>query len=424
MKRRKPHLGGISKIGFRAFGAYSVGCKIKEDFIVPLLAKTPPMGWNSWNTFGGNINEELVKNTADAFISHGLKDAGYEYIVIDDCWSKKSRDENGRLVPDKNKFPNGMKALADYIHSKGLKFGIYSCAGIHTCAGYPGSFEHEFVDAVTFAEWGVDYLKYDYCYKPRNVAGEDLYKRMAFALRNCGRNIVLSACNWGNDGVQKWIKESGCHLYRSTGDIQNNWKSIEGIMLSQLNNACFSGIDCWNDMDMLVVGMGSAGENAYVLSTGCSQTEYRTHFSVWAVMNSPLMIGCDVRNMTEQTVSILTNKDVIALNQDIEGRAPYCIRQWNNPDNVFSLVKPLSGDTPTGGGYAIAMINISDVKAEMSLQFYDIGLPYASGFGLEFYDCWKHEVIGFFTERASIDIEPHECRVFRCRVARQRPPAR
>jgi len=387
-----------------------------------ILAKTPPMGWNSWNTFGNNINEELVKSIADAFIRRGLKDAGYQYIVIDDCWSEKTRDKNGRLVPDKNKFPDGMKALTEYIHAKGLKFGIYSCAGTHTCAGFPGSFEHEFVDAATFAEWGVDYLKYDYCYKPRNEAGEDLYKRMALALRNCGRNIVLSACNWGNDGVQKWIRESGCHLYRSTGDIHDNWKSIEGIMLSQINNACFSGIDCWNDMDMLVVGMSGTGENAYVLSTGCNETEYKTHFSVWAMMNSPLMIGCDVRNMSEQTAAILTNKDVIALNQDIEGRSPYCIRQWNNLDNVFSLIKPLSavsnGDaaSTTGGDYAVAMINISDVKAEMSLQFYDIGLPYASGLGLEFYDCWKHEIIGFFTERASIDIEPHECRVFRCKV--------
>jgi len=155
------------------------------------------MGWNSWNTFGNNISEGLVKSAADAFIRRGLKDAGYQYIVIDDCWSEKARDKNGRLVPDKNKFPGGMKALAEYIHSKGLKFGIYSCSGTHTCAGFPGSFEHEFVDAVTFAEWGVDYLKYDYCYKPRNTAGEDLYKRMALALRNSGRDIVLSACNWG-----------------------------------------------------------------------------------------------------------------------------------------------------------------------------------------------------------------------------------
>ncbi|MDR0196776.1 MAG: glycoside hydrolase family 27 protein, partial [Oscillospiraceae bacterium] len=222
---------------------------------MPILAKTPPMGWNSWNTFGNSISEKLIKEVADAFVERGLKDAGYEYVVIDDCWSEKSRDENGRLVPDKNKFPGGIKALADYVHEKGLKFGIYSCVGTNTCAGYPGSFEHEFVDARTFAEWGVDYLKYDYCYKPRYVAGEDLYKRMALALRNCGRDVVLSVCNWGNDGVTGWAREAGAHLYRSYGDISDNWKSIEAIMLARLENSGYSGIDCWNDMDMLVAGM-------------------------------------------------------------------------------------------------------------------------------------------------------------------------
>lgn len=157
------------------------------------LAMTPPMGWNSWNTFTWNINEDLVCGAADALCASGLKDKGYEYVVIDDCWSLKQRDANGRLVPDPEKFPHGMKAVADYVHSKGLKFGMYSCCGTHTCAGYPGSFEHEFVDAETFASWGVDYLKYDNCYKPKHMDGEVLYKRMSLALRNCGRDIVLSA---------------------------------------------------------------------------------------------------------------------------------------------------------------------------------------------------------------------------------------
>ncbi|MCL1866363.1 MAG: glycoside hydrolase family 27 protein [Oscillospiraceae bacterium] len=380
---------------------------------IKILTPTPPMGWNSWNTFGNNINEELIKGIADTFISKGLKEAGYEYIVIDDCWSEKSRDGDGRLVPDKKKFPSGMKSLSDYIHAKGLKFGIYSCVGTHTCAGFPGSFEHEFVDAVTFAEWEIDYLKYDYCYKPRHVAGEDLYKRMAFALRNCGRDIVLSACNWGNDGVQKWIRESGCHLYRSYGDISDNWKSVETILSTQLDNACYGGIDCWNDMDMLIVGMGGAGENEMVMSTGCSHGEYVTHFSTWAIMNSPLMIGCDIRNMSDETHAILTNKDVIALNQDIEGRGAYAIKQWNNLDNLYALVKPLCG-----GDYAMCMVNIGDVKHEMSVQFHDIGLTYASGWSLEFYDCWKKETVGTFRERISLDIEPHESRTFRISVVK------
>ena len=330
------------------------------------LAHTPPMGWNSWNTFGWNINEELIKTVADYFVESGLKDAGYEYIVIDDCWSEKERDENGRLVPDKYKFPNGIKPVADYIHSKGLKFGIYSCAGTHTCAGHPGSFEHEFDDAETFAEWGVDYLKYDYCYKPKSADGENLYKRMAMALRNCGRDIVFSACNWGNDGVLNWIRESGAQLFRSTGDIQDNWLSIQGIVESQLTHEAYSGVYCHNDMDMLVVGMHGKGDNAEVLGKvvgGCTDTEYKTHFALWAMKNSPLMIGCDVRKMTPETAEILMNEDIIAINQDLECRGPYCIRQWNNPEKVFALVKPLCG-----GDYAIGMFNFSDKTSDVSIS--------------------------------------------------------
>lgn len=382
------------------------------------LAPKPPMGWNSWNTFGWNINEELIKGIADKFVELGLKDAGYEYVVIDDCWSEKERDENGRLVPDKNKFPNGIKPVADYVHSKGLKFGIYSCAGTHTCAGYPGSFEHEYVDAATFAEWGVDYLKYDYCYKPIHVAGENLYKRMGMALRNSGRDIVFSACNWGNDDVWRWIRESGAQLYRSTGDIQDNWQSIKNIVTSQLDRECYGGTYCWNDMDMLVVGMHGKGDNTEVLGgegklAGCTDTEYKTHFALWAMMNSPLMIGCDIRKASDEALDILKNPDVIAINQDAEGRGPYCIKQWNNPDNVFALIKPLCG-----GDYAIGMFNLSDNASEMSLQFFDIGLPTASGYGLEFYNCYTKENEGRFTERRSVRVEPHDCYMYRCKVVK------
>ena len=375
------------------------------------LGLTPPMGWNSWNTFTWEINDKLIREAADAMASE-LKDAGYEYIVIDDCWSEKQRDSNGKLVPDHWKFPEGIKPVADYVHSKGLKFGMYSCAGTHTCGGHPGSFEHEFDDAETFAEWGVDYLKYDYCYKPDYIPGEILYKRMSTALRNCGRDIMFSACNWGNDNVYKWIRESGAHLFRSTGDIQDNWESIKRLALSQIGSECYGGNFCHNDIDMLVVGMHGGSNNEWINSTeqgvnviadsgetmpklgGCTDEEYRTHFSLWAIMNSPLMIGCDIRRMTPATKEILTNKDVIAINQDIECRGPYCIKQWNNPDNVFSLVKPLAN-----GDYAVGMFNFGDRAGEMSLQFWDIGLTTASGRGLSIYDCWKHEELGTFTER-------------------------
>lgn len=394
------------------------------------LGLTPPMGWNSWNTFTWEINDKLIREAADAMASE-LKDAGYEYIVIDDCWSEKQRDKNGRLVPDHWKFPDGIKPVADYVHSKGLKFGMYSCAGTHTCGGHPGSFEHEFDDAETFAEWGVDYLKYDYCYKPDHIPGEILYKRMSTALRNCGRDIMFSACNWGNDDVYKWIRESGAHLFRSTGDIQDNWESIKRLALSQIGNECYGGNFCHNDIDMLVVGMHGGSNNEWINSTeagvnviadsgetapklgGCTDEEYRTHFSLWAIMNSPLMIGCDIRHMTPATKEILTNKDVIAINQDIECRGPYCIKQWNNPDNVFSLVKPLSN-----GDYAIGMFNFGDRAGEMSLQFWDIGLTTASGRGLSVYDCWKHEELGTFTERFCTTVEPHGCMVLRAKVVK------
>ena len=380
------------------------------------IAPVPPMGWNSWNSFGWNISDELIRTTADFFAESGLKDAGYEYIIIDDCWSEKQRDANGRLVPEKNKFPEGMKSLADYIHSKGLKFGMYSCAGTHTCAGHPGSFEHEFTDAETFAEWGVDYLKYDYCYKPGAADGANLYRRMAMALRSCGRDILFSACNWGSDNVFDWIRSSGAQMFRSTGDIQDNWFNVKGIIDSQISRQPYGGSYCHNDMDMLVVGMHGNTDNAEVLGNvtgGCTDTEYKTHFAIWAMMNSPLIIGCDVRKMTDTTRDILMNRDIISINQDIECRGPYCIRQWNNPENVFALIKPLCT-----GEYTVGLFNLSDKKAEMSLQFYDIGLPAASGRGLELYDCYSHSTAGTFTERYVTQLDSHDCEVFRAKVVK------
>ena len=192
-----------------------------------MLVNRPPMGWNTWNTFGHAISDSLVRESADAFERLGLKEAGYQYIVIDDCWSLKTRDsQTDRLVPDPEKFPEGMKAVADYVHSKGLKFGMYSCAGNLTCAGYPGSFEHEFIDAQTFAEWNVDFLKYDYCYHSPIIHGKYLYRRMGLALENCGRDILFSACSWGADETHEWIKSTGASMWRSTGDIFDTWQSV------------------------------------------------------------------------------------------------------------------------------------------------------------------------------------------------------
>ena len=380
------------------------------------LGLKPPLGWNSWNTFTWDINEQLIREAADTFVTEGYKDAGYEYIVIDDCWSLKERDAEGRLVADPDKFPSGMKALADYIHSKGLKFGMYSCVGTHTCAGYPGSFEHEFQDAELLAEWGVDFLKYDYCFKPRHISGELLYKRMSLALKNCGRDILFSACNWGEDNVYHWIRESGAHMYRSTGDIQDSWESIKRLALSQLDKASFTGAYCHNDMDMLVVGMYGGSNNGFIGSQigGCNDVEYKTHFSLWSMMGSPLMIGSDIRKANKETRDILLNKDLLAINQDVEGRGAYRIKpepQWFHTDDVFMLVKVL-----TDGDLAIGFFNLSDGQREISLQFWDVGLPYASGKSLSLYDCWDHKEIGVFKERYAPVVPAHDCHIVRAKL--------
>lgn len=372
-----------------------------------MMAKTPPMGWNSWNTFGCDINETLIKETADAMVAEGLADLGYEYVVVDDCWSLRKRDERGRLVPDPEKFPSGMKALSDYIHSKGLKFGIYSCAGSLTCQRYPGSLDHEFIDAKTFAEWGVDFLKYDYCYKPKNIDGRLLYRRMAMALRNSGRDILFSACNWGLDESHTWMRSAGAYMWRSTGDIQDNWESIKKIALSQLGQECYSGPYCYNDIDMLVVGMYNKGN---VALGGCTDEEYKTHFSVWCFMNSPLMIGCDVRSMNEATKAILTNKELIAINQDPEGRQAYTVNGWFNND-VVHYIKPLAN-----GDYGICSVNYSDRRAWAHLEFWDIGLPTMAGYGLELRDLWTGENLGVQTESFASILEPHCCSVYRAKL--------
>ena len=378
----------------------------------------PALGWNSWNTFTWDINETLIKEVADLFVSEGYKDAGYEYIVIDDCWSLKQRDENGRLVADPEKFPGGMKALADYIHAKGLKFGMYSCAGTHTCAGYPASFEHEFEDAKQFAEWGVDYLKYDYCYKPRNVSGELLYKRMSLALKNSGRDILFSACNWGEDNVYDWIRESGAHSYLSTGDIQNNWESIKRLALSQMDKKAFTGSFCHNEMDMLVVGMYDGSNDNWIgrSENVCTDTQYKTHFALWCMMGSPLMIGCDIRKATPFTKELLQNKHLLAINQDPEARGAYRIAvepQWFGKDEAFILVKTLQN-----GDLAIGLFNLSDNAKNLSLQLWDIGLSQRSGYGLSMIDCFTGEHLGTFRENFFRSVPAHDCVVVRASLMR------
>ena len=367
------------------------------------------MGWNSWNTFGDKIHEDMILETADAMVSTGLKDAGYNYLVIDDCWSEHERDKEGRLVPDHEKFPHGMKYVADYVHSKGLKFGMYSCAGTLTCARYPGSYEHEFVDAKTFADWGVDYLKYDYCNHSPLIPGKYLYRRMGLALENCGRDILFSACSWGADETHEWIKTTGADIWRSTGDIFDSWKSICELTNRQEALHPYNAVGCFNDMDMLVVGMYGNGN---VGIAGCSDTQYLTHFALWCFMQSPLMIGCDIRKMTDATLQTLTNPELIRLNQDAALRQPFRIAQWSDrSDNMLIYGKHLDG-----GELAVGLFNMSGETRRAQLNLEELGLPESCGMTLAMKDMITGNEIRPANGAVGRDIAPYACEVYRCRL--------
>ena len=391
-----------------------------------MIAKKPPMGWNSWNTFGKNINESLICQIADTMVEKGYRDAGYEYLVIDDCWSLKERDISGNLVPDPEKFPGGMKSLADYIHSKGLKFGMYSCAGILTCAGYPSSYDHEFQDAALFAKWGIDYLKYDYCNFPKNADCINRYQTMSMALKATGRDILFAACNWGAEDSWNWMRSIGAHTYRSTGDIFDNFLSFMGIFQSQLSHLCQSGPYCFNDMDMLTVGMYNQGNVA--IGKPCTDSEYRMQFSLWCLAGTPLIMGSDIRNITPQMKNLLLNKELIAINQDPECRPPYLVGkrsvmvpEENSDDAVeplrmvkdklLTFIKHLSNQE-----FVIAYYNLHEEEQEMHCIFADVGLPYTSGYGFDMTDVFTGEHIGSKRDYHIVSVPGHDCRLFRCRL--------
>lgn len=386
------------------------------------------MGWNSWNTFGNKISDELIRQTADVMVEKGYLAAGYEYLVIDDCWSEMERDAEGRLVADHVKFPYGMKAVADYVHSKGLKFGMYSCAGVRTCAGYPSSFDHEFVDARTFADWGVDFLKYDFCNFPTNGDCKNRYLTMSMALKTTGREILFSACNWGREEPWHWMRSVGVHMYRSTGDILDNFVSFTDIVKSQLPNFCDSGNFCFNDIDMLTVGMYGKG-NVGVGRT-CSDAEYRMQFSLWCMLSAPLMMGGDIRSLNEFSEKLLLNKELIAINQDAEARPPYivqmgCINEASEvlaegetpwkfvPDTSLTLLKHL-----TNGEFAIGYFNLSKKDSEIPCIFADAGLPYTSGYGFEMTDVFTGECIGVKRDYYNPIVPSHDCKLFRCKMVK------
>ena len=318
----------------------------------PQLALTPQMGWNSWNTFGCNVDEKMIRQMADAMVASGMKDAGYEYINIDDCWHG-TRDADGNIRPDPKTFPSGMKALADYVHARGLKLGIYSDAGNTTCAGRPGSRGHEYQDALAYARWGIDYVKYDWC-DTKDINPASAYATMRDAIARSGRPMLFSICEWGDNKPWEWAADVG-HSWRTTGDIypcwncehnHGSWSSLGvlPILDRQAGLRKHAGPGRWNDMDMMEVG------------NGMSEDEDRAHFSLWAMLASPLIAGNDLRSMSEATRRILTNGDMIAINQD---RLGIQAMKWIDEGDVELYLKPLDG-----GGYALLLLNRGDADRD------------------------------------------------------------
>jgi alpha-galactosidase len=360
------------------------------------LAPTPPMGWNNWNTTNDRpeFNEDMVLATADFFVSSGLADAGYEYINLDDCWALPERNADGDLVPDPVRFPNGIKAVADYVHAKGLKFGIYTSAGTHTCSpiGFPGALDHEVQDAALFASFDIDYLKYDNCHNEGRDAVQR-YTTMRDALLRTGRPIVYSICEWGNNKPWTWAKGVG-HLWRTTGDISDNWESLSKLTKINMALASYAGPGHWNDPDMLEVGNG-----------GMTDVEYRTHFSLWAIMAAPLLIGTDLRKVTAQTMEILLNSEAIAINQDPLGVQGQVARSYGG---LHLFIKPLAD-----GSRAVAFFNENDTAADVATTAAELGLDTSV---LEVRDLWSHTTEETDSAIAT-RVEPHATTLYRVRAA-------
>ncbi len=357
------------------------------------VARTPPMGWNSWNKFAcKGINEKVVRETADQMASNGMKDAGYEFVVIDDCW-QTGRDAQGNIVADVERFPSGIKALADYVHSKGLKFGIYTDAGTMTCAKRPGSIGHEYQDAQQYANWGVDYLKEDWCNTLPGQSSESSYTLMREALKATGRPIVFSICEWGSTKPWLWAGSIG-NMWRSTGDIQDCWDCKKawggnGVVqiLDQLNGIeSYAGPGHWNDPDMLEVGNG-----------GMNKEENRAHFSMWALLSAPLLAGNDLANMSADTREILLNKEVIAVDQDVMGLQGRRVKKMGDLE-VWS--KQLAD-----GGRAVALLNRSDKAATISADWTDIGYPTTVSAAVR--DLWAKKDVGRKSGSYSAEVPSH-----------------
>jgi alpha-galactosidase len=349
------------------------------------LAKTPPMGWNSWNKFQRRVNDQVVREIADALVSTGMKDAGYIYVNIDDTW-EGTRDEHGNIRSNA-KFPD-MKRLVDYVHGKGLKIGIYSSPGPKTCAGYEGSFQHEEQDAKTYAAWGMDYLKYDWCSAPRVYEADAMqgaYAKMGEALLHSGRDIVYSLCQYGMQDVGEWGAKVGGNLWRTTGDISDRWPSMENLGFKlQVGREKFANPGHWNDPDMLEVGNG-----------GMTDDEYRTHMSLWSLLAAPLLAGNDLREMKPAILEILTNKEVIAVDQDALGKQGMRVSQDGSVE-VWSR-------TLADGGLAVGLFNRGAASAKVAAKWSDLGISGAHSVR----NLWDHKDLGPMDEAFIADVPSH-----------------
>jgi alpha-galactosidase len=353
------------------------------------LSRTPPMGWNSWNHFACDVSDSLIRGTADAMVSSGMRAAGYRYVVIDDCW-QVARAADGTIVADSARFPQGIKALADYVHSKGLLFGIYTDAGTKTCQGRPGTLGHEVQDARTYAAWGVDYVKEDWC----NAAGLDAptqYRKFRDALRATGRPIVLSICEWGSNQPWEWAPAVG-NLWRTTDDISDSWGSMLGNLDQSAQHAAVAGPGHWNDPDMLEVGNG-----------GMTDAEYRAHMSLWALEAAPLIAGNDLRSMSDSTRAILTNPEVIAVDQDSHGAQGYLV--WTDGPSLQVWARKLSG-----GARAVALLIRADTAARITAWFSRTGIRADSA---RVRDLWLHQDIGTFRGQYADTVPAHAVRMLR-----------
>ncbi|HTN20242.1 MAG TPA: glycoside hydrolase family 27 protein [Pelobium sp.] len=387
-------------------------CALKAQEITNksvFLAKKPPLSWMTWNFFADNITEADVKEMADAMVSSGMVATGYEYIIIDDGW-QGGRDNRNNIIADSKKFPSGIKALAGYVHERGLKLGIYSDAALLTCAGYTASLGFEEQDAKTFASWDIDYLKYDYCHAPDDMeTAKARYKTMANALKASGRNIVFGICEWGGRKPWLWAAEAGGQLWRTTNDVRDKWQRKPGtggegiidILDENLELSQYAGPGHWNDFDMLIVGLyGKKGPSGDLGGIGCTDTEYQSQMSLWSILNSPLTASNDIRNMNAETKRILLNKQVIGINQDELGLPG--VAKVNNKDWTIIL------KTLANGEYALAILNRSNTSQKINVSFKKLGL---TG-GFEVKDLWQAQQV-LKGKKWNGKVRSHETKLFR-----------